>query len=61
MAKGYKRQDLMEPVVRWRMPGGGGDVSNNPNQWFADRFPEQTQRYGPAFMEGSSGFIMGEG
>ena len=36
------------------MPGtSGGDVSNNPNQWFADKFPAATEQYGPAFMEGA--------
>ena len=40
--------------LRLRMPGGEVvESTNDPNMWFAEKFPEQAQQYGPAFMEGT--------
>ena len=41
------------PQVRFRMPGASLEGTNDPNKWWADKFPEQTAQYGPAFMEGT--------
>jgi len=30
-----------------------GNVTNDPNKWFAERFPEQAEQYGCAFLEGT--------
>src|SRR5258708_22297 len=40
---------------RFRLPGSSKSslVTNNPNQWFSNRFPDAALRYGPAFMETS--------
>jgi hypothetical protein len=46
MAKSY------ETPLRLRMPGGE-EFTNDPNKWFADKFPEQVVQYGAAFMEGT--------
>jgi len=49
MAKSDKQQNLN---VHHRMPSKNEEASD-PNVWFASRFPEQTEQYGPAFMEGT--------
>src|SRR5438067_9483656 len=57
MERSNKRQILSEPMVRYRMPRTSSvvvdDVTNDPNKWFADKFPEQAQQYGGAFLEGT--------
>ena len=40
--------------LRLRMPGGEVvESTNDPNRWYAGKFPEQAKQYGPAFMEGT--------
>ena len=58
MAKSDKTSTLMDTVdVRFRMPSySSSDTENginDPNRWFAAKFPELVQQYGPAFMEGT--------
>ena len=53
---GKSHQTPLTPTLRYRMPHTSDEVfdsANDPNQWFMDRFPEQAQQYGPAFMEGT--------
>ena len=58
MAKVNETQII--PVVRYRMPSAEAcELTNDPNKWFADRFPEQAAQYGPAFLEGT--FTDGDG
>src|SRR5438093_11373494 len=59
MAKSNSTQiSLQQPnQLRFRMPRTYGaardDVCNDPNKWFADKFPEPAQQYGAAFLEGT--------
>ena len=44
--------------VRFRLPSYSSsdtadENANNPNDWFAAKFPEQVQQFGAAFMEGT--------
>jgi hypothetical protein len=44
--------------LRFRMPRVCGSAlddaaTNDPNKWFADKFPEAAQQYGAAFLEGT--------
>ena len=43
--------------LRFRLPSYSTNSTehgtNDPNGWFADKFPEQAQQYGAAFMEGT--------
>ncbi|CAN5538353.1 hypothetical protein BH09VER1_BH09VER1_23810 [soil metagenome] len=42
-------------TLLYSMPGGRNavDLTNDPNGWFADQFPEVAALYGAAFLEGS--------
>jgi hypothetical protein len=58
MAKSNATQiSLQQPqAIRFRMPRVGGAendglLTNDPSQWFADKFPDLVQQYGPAFLE----------
>lgn len=60
MGKGNQASALTSPGgLRFRLPScspndtADESATNDPNQWFADKFPEQVGRYGPAFMEGA--------
>jgi len=45
-------EDVIPPLT-FSIPGDGSDRASDPNKWFAERFPEAVERYGPAFMVGS--------
>ena len=51
------------PLMRFRMPPTSNEAAtesvNDPNQWFAERWPEQAEQYGPAFLEGT--WVDGDG
>ena len=55
MAK--SNQASLMPSLRFRLPSyssnGTEHGTNDPNKWFADRFPEQARQYGAAFIEGT--------
>jgi len=57
MAKSNKTKIFTcEPVVHYRMPRifrRVPDSASDPNRWFSDKFPEQAQQYGAAFLEGA--------
>lgn len=59
MAKSNTTQvTLQQPQLRFRMPRVCGQanepaVTNDPNEWFADKFPEQAAQYGAAFLKGT--------
>lgn len=60
MGKGNQASALTPPGgLRFRLPSYSSNetahesATNDPNQWFADKFPEQARQYGPAFMEGT--------
>jgi hypothetical protein len=59
MAKSNTKQIVVQQSqLRFRMPrvcGSANDVETtiDPNKWFADKFPEQAQQYGAAFLEGT--------
>ena len=57
MAKSKQATQIMQqPNLRFRMPCTSNEVfenANNPNDWFATKFPEQVQQYGSAFLEGT--------
>lgn len=60
MAKNDARQIMIQQPqpFRVRMPQVGGHqnddvITNDPTKWFADKFPEQAQQYGAAFLEGT--------
>ena len=57
MAKSPATPSLIQQVdLRFQMPHTDEEASestNNPNDWFTAKFPEQAQQYGPAFMEGT--------
>ena len=57
MGKIHQAPSLIQRVdLRFRMSRTSDEVSentNNPNDWFTAKFPEQAQQYGPAFMEGT--------
>ena len=39
-----------KPALSFSMPGAG-DRTNDPNGWFAERFPDAVDKFGPAFLE----------
>jgi len=49
--------------MRFRMPPTSTEAAsesvNDPNQWFAEKFPEQTEQFGAAFLAGT--FTDGDG
>jgi len=45
-----KEATALKPVLNFSMPGAG-DRTNDPNGWFAERFPDAVEKYGPAFMQ----------
>lgn len=54
MAKSNEASISSIQGLRLRMPSGEVvEGTNDPNRWFADKFPEQAQQYGAAFMEGT--------
>ena len=57
MAKSHQPSSLIQQVdLRFQMPRTNDEVfesTNNPNDWFTAKFPEQAQQYGSAFMEGT--------
>ena len=59
MGKSHQASSLIQPAdLRFRLPcyserNTADESANNPNDWFIDRFPEQAEQYGPAFMEGT--------
>ena len=57
MAKSSTASPLIQQVdLRFQMPRTTDEASestNNPNDWFTAKFPEQAQQYGPAFLEGT--------
>lgn len=45
---------IQQSQLRFRMPRtSSADSTNDPIKWFADRFSEATEQYGPAFLEGT--------
>lgn len=54
MAKDHRQKEaLISSSLRFRMPSYSHNSTGavNANEWFADKFPDATQQYGPAFME----------
>jgi len=43
----------IEPSLQYTLPSGADESVYDPNEWFAERFPDATAMYGPAFLEGS--------
>jgi hypothetical protein len=58
MAKSNGTQIILQQpqALRFQMPrtsNGVFESVNDPNQWFADKFPQQTEQFGPAFLAGT--------